>query len=642
MSEYKGIKGFQVQTRTEDPTPYAQALANNPYARTWSSGGSLNTARSNINGAGVQTAAIAFGGNIASGGPQPYSVQDLTENYNGTSWTEVNDLNQARNDTKGSGTATAGLAVGGYLYPPSASPSPSVGIQLSVEKWDGTNWTEVAEFSDTRYGHGISVSSPNSDTMIAGGYTGSPPSATTSAAEVYNGTSWTENTAMSNSKGRGLGLGAASTAVLMIDSETESWNGSSWTEVAEMNSPRSSAGAAGPYTAGIIFGGSPNNSSVLTELWDGSAWTELNDLGTARGELGGAGGTSAATSALAFGGNNSSGTRQSVTEEWAFSGLPPSTPAAAYADAITGDFYYNSTTGQFKTVNTGGAPIGTWASGANMNTARQALGGAGATYNAVLGFGGILAPATAMSANTESYDGTAWSELADLNTARGYKIGGAGIQTAALAFGGGSAPGADHDETEHWNGSSWTELNDLNSAREGGGSAGFVYTAALLAGGYDNATRGYTETWDGTNWTEVSDLNTARQGLNAFGTSTAAIAVGGSPGVKTETESWDGSSWTEIAEINEGRAYAGAFGTSTDGIVFAGYDSPGSRTTNTEAWNGTSWTEVNNLGTARESPGEAGQSGSSGLAFGGYVSDESTITEEWVAKDFQIKSVTTS
>ena len=45
MSEYKGIKGFQVQTRTEDPVPYAQALADNPYAGVWSSGGSLNTER---------------------------------------------------------------------------------------------------------------------------------------------------------------------------------------------------------------------------------------------------------------------------------------------------------------------------------------------------------------------------------------------------------------------------------------------------------------------------------------------------------------------------------------------------------------------------------------------------------------------
>ena len=32
MAGYKEIKGFQVQTRTEDPVPYAQALADNPYA----------------------------------------------------------------------------------------------------------------------------------------------------------------------------------------------------------------------------------------------------------------------------------------------------------------------------------------------------------------------------------------------------------------------------------------------------------------------------------------------------------------------------------------------------------------------------------------------------------------------------------
>ena len=37
-------------------------------------------------------------------------------------------------------------------------------------------------------------------------------------------------------------------------------------------------------------------------------------------------------------------------------------------EAQPGDFYYNSTTGQFKTVNTGGAPIGTWASSNNMNS----------------------------------------------------------------------------------------------------------------------------------------------------------------------------------------------------------------------------------------------------------------------------------
>ena len=52
MSEYKGIKGFQVQTRTEDPVPFAQALADNPYAGSWSSGGNLNTARSALGSTG--------------------------------------------------------------------------------------------------------------------------------------------------------------------------------------------------------------------------------------------------------------------------------------------------------------------------------------------------------------------------------------------------------------------------------------------------------------------------------------------------------------------------------------------------------------------------------------------------------------
>ena len=47
-------------------------------------------------------------------------------------------------------------------------------------------------------------------------------------------------------------------------------------------------------------------------------------------------------------------------EEWAFSGLGPSTPAADYSDAIVGQMYYNSTSGQFKAIKDGGPPIGSW------------------------------------------------------------------------------------------------------------------------------------------------------------------------------------------------------------------------------------------------------------------------------------------
>jgi hypothetical protein len=101
MSEYKGIKGFQVQTRTEDPTPYAQALADNPYGGSWGSGGNLNQARSRPGAAGIQTAALGFGGD---GSPVPAAGTD-TESYNGTSWTEVNTLNTSRYDHSGNRTS---------------------------------------------------------------------------------------------------------------------------------------------------------------------------------------------------------------------------------------------------------------------------------------------------------------------------------------------------------------------------------------------------------------------------------------------------------------------------------------------------------------------------------------------------------
>jgi hypothetical protein len=43
-----------------------------------------------LRGAGTNTAALAFGGNIPP-------TTGATETWNGTNWTEVNDLNTARN-----------------------------------------------------------------------------------------------------------------------------------------------------------------------------------------------------------------------------------------------------------------------------------------------------------------------------------------------------------------------------------------------------------------------------------------------------------------------------------------------------------------------------------------------------------------
>ena len=339
MSEYKGIKGFQVQTRTEDPVPYAQALADNPYAGSWSSGGSLNQARNNLSGFGTQTSSLAVGGN--NGG----SYYGNAESYNGTAFTEVADLNQARRNTGSAGADnTAGITFGG-IHP--SLPSDSA----LNESWNGSAWTEVGDLTTARQlitGTGTQTAALG----IAGG-----PNPGQTKVESWDGSSWTEIADVNTARNAGAASGLQPAALFFGGytttdvANTEVWNGSSWTEVSDLNTARGYLGGSdNTSTSALAFGGTiPPGRTANTESWDGSSWTEVNDLATARNSIGGTGANS--TSALAFGGYNGS-TGVSNTEEWSFTGLDPSTtPAADYADAITGDFYYNSTTGQFKTVN---------------------------------------------------------------------------------------------------------------------------------------------------------------------------------------------------------------------------------------------------------------------------------------------------
>jgi hypothetical protein len=80
--------------------------------------GSLNLGRQTLTGFGIQTAALAAGGESPSTG--------ATEEYNGISWATVNPLNTARHQLSGCGTQTAGLAFGG-AFP----------IKAATEEWTG-------------------------------------------------------------------------------------------------------------------------------------------------------------------------------------------------------------------------------------------------------------------------------------------------------------------------------------------------------------------------------------------------------------------------------------------------------------------------------------------------------------------------
>ena len=68
----------------------------------------LNTARASGASSGISTAALFFGGSTP-----PNSDSALTENWNGTAWTEVSDLSTAQEDLGGEGTSSAAFATGG-------------------------------------------------------------------------------------------------------------------------------------------------------------------------------------------------------------------------------------------------------------------------------------------------------------------------------------------------------------------------------------------------------------------------------------------------------------------------------------------------------------------------------------------------
>jgi len=306
------------------------------------------------------------------------------------------------------------------------------------------------------------------------------------------------------------------------------------------------------------------------------------------------------------------------------------------SEGIAGDFYYNSTTGQFKTVNTGGAPIGTWASGGNLNTARSASGASGTNNSAALVFGGIP-----NSALTEQYNGTSWTEVNDLNADRQF-MGGQGTYTAAIGFGG-EEPGLT-GKTELWDGTNWTEVNDMNTARYTLGSGSLAYTEGIAVGGWlIPGVSPAVESFDGTNWTELSEMNTARNGPFLSGDSSNAICSGGSvePGVQTKAETWNGTSWTEVNDINTARYNGGAAGTSTAGLIFGGSNQAGTQDAETEVWNGTSWTELADLSTARNYQDGAGAANSDAIFAGGTTGSNQALTEEWTAS-LGNKTITTS
>jgi len=275
----------------------------------------LNTARRELGGAGdSQDAALAFNGNPGSA-PE---TNVITESYNGSAWTEVNDMNTARSGGAGTGTQTAAIAFGGNLQP---------GNFQGTETWNGTSWTTVPG-TLSRNPAGTLQSSGTVTSALA--FSGSGPNALT---ELYNGTTWTEVNDLNTSRTNAAGTGADNTNAICMGGEspavtgaTETWNGTSWTTVTSLNTIRDLLASSGATnTAALAFGGrNPPTVYANTEEWNGSSWTETSDLNTARVMLSSSA-LGSTSSSLGFGGTANYTTQLSVTEEWTKPAFTPKT-----------------------------------------------------------------------------------------------------------------------------------------------------------------------------------------------------------------------------------------------------------------------------------------------------------------------------
>jgi hypothetical protein len=616
MSTYKALVGKKIKSVSSDPSDSAdgqmwyntttQSLRGLAITEAWASSGALIEANYGAGGAGSQTAMIYFGGS-----PYPARTNKTVE-YNGTGWSTGGDYTGTVNYLSGCGTLTAGLGAGGFTGTANTTAS---------AEYNGTSWTAGNSMSQQRMNTGSTMVGIQTAALITGGDQLPSTPRGLSACEEYDGTNWTaggaypvviQNTAQAGTQTAGWAAGGQSDpspgVSNIVRNATNHYDGSSWSAGGNLPGAQMRAGAAGTQTAGLFFGGGQTSNTNATFAYDGSTWSSKPNLATARQSLAAGGVSSTSTAAIGAGGY-ASGTVSS-TEEF-----------TASTNVITG---------------------AAWASGGNLNNARNNVAGCG-TQTASLCAGGD-SPAPVYDSFVEEYNGTSWSEVTNIPT-NNRGAGMAGIQTAAVYFGGETHPQTPVNAALLYDGSSWTSTGTMpyNSNYAGVGGTG-TQTAALGVGGYvkpphtDAAIEFNGSTWS----TNPNSYPTAVGGLGHCGTQTAALLIGGfqyPPAAQLQTSNtYDGSSFSSAPNLVYSHAVAASSGTQTDAIVGTGQTAPLPNDSNqAQGYDGTSWATRPNLSVTRRYAASGKSSAPASVAWvaGGYMvspASNTNSTEEFTGE----------
>ena len=273
-------------------------------AGAWASGGNLNTGRASLGGAGSQTAALAFGGTVFTPATPSNPFKNESEEYNGTSWTEGNNLNQARSGSVGAGTQTAAIGAGGI-------PGSGASNTANSEEYDGTSWAEGNNLVNASYSRAGAGTQTATILMGGGNYTNPPPSFNyISNTEYYDGTSWSEQNDMNTARYVVAGCGSQTSSLVSggiaspgTVTNVEEWNGTSWSEVNDLIVANYGHALTGIQTAALQAAGNTGSVTAAAFNYNGTSWTTAPSVATARQSLAGGGEGSTQTSSIIFGGH---------------------------------------------------------------------------------------------------------------------------------------------------------------------------------------------------------------------------------------------------------------------------------------------------------------------------------------------------
>ena len=298
MTDFKTISGKKIKFLTSDLTMSSATEGELFYSDTskefkvgvtveaWASGENMPTTRQNTSGVGILTAGLVING--ATGPATPAFLNHSTE-YDGTDWATVVDTNITAINRSAFGLQTAAVVTGGY--------SSGGATIASTEEYDGSSWSNGEDLLASRRGG-------EGGGILAAGLQcgGESPTAVVATVYEYDGTDWTSVTAMptavynAGDSGTTQGNFFAAGGADSFKNVMQIYDATNWTTGGTLNTARGQLSAAGISTAGLAFGGRtpPNSASAVTEAYDGTSWTNTSNLGTATKQMAGFGTSTAA------------------------------------------------------------------------------------------------------------------------------------------------------------------------------------------------------------------------------------------------------------------------------------------------------------------------------------------------------------